>query len=84
MCFYGSRLYQSGDIFPSEDGCNLCVCGNGYVGCTEIACPTTGKKYTKFYKIGKTNLILLHLFIYLILKEMFKFKKKLRELGKIE
>ena len=43
MCYYGNRVYESGDIFHSDDGCNLCVCGNGYVGCTSIECPNTGK-----------------------------------------
>ena len=49
MCYYGNRLYQSGDVFAAADVCNVCVCGNGLVGCTEIACPT----------IGKLNLLLL-------------------------
>lgn len=49
MCYYGNKLYQSGDVFAVDDGCNVCVCGNGLVRCTEIACPT----------IGKLNLLLL-------------------------
>lgn len=43
MCYHGNRLYQSGDVFAADDGCNVCVCGDGHVGCTEIACPTIGK-----------------------------------------
>ena len=47
MCYYGNSVYGSGDVFHSDDGCNLCVCGNGYVGCTCIACPNTGNSNTR-------------------------------------
>ena len=43
MCFYGNELYQTGDVFTADDDCNMCVCADGYVGCTEIQCPNRGK-----------------------------------------
>ena len=38
-CAYDGETYDSGDSFPSTDGCNTCTCGtNGSVGCTKRAC----------------------------------------------
>lgn len=38
-CAYDGQTYQSGQSFPSTDGCNTCTCGSsGSVGCTKKAC----------------------------------------------
>jgi hypothetical protein len=37
-CEYNGETYTEGDSFPSTDGCNTCICSNGIVSCTEIAC----------------------------------------------
>ena len=42
QCFYGNRVYNSGESFPSSDGCNACFCSNGVVGCTWRLCPPAG------------------------------------------
>ena len=39
QCVMGGTIYQPGDEFPSEDGCNTCRCDeNGMIACTERAC----------------------------------------------
>ena len=38
-CTYGGEEYESGDSFDSEDGCNTCICAEGKVACTKMACP---------------------------------------------
>ena len=65
QCFYGNRVYNSEESFPSSDGCNACFCSNGVVGCTWRLCPPAGisqKIYTQ-----KNNLFIL--FIYTIFQE---------------
>ena len=37
-CKYNGTTYNSGDSFPSTDGCNECHCDDGMVACTEIYC----------------------------------------------
>jgi len=37
-CKYGESIYQSGESFSAEDGCNKCGCENGRVLCTTMAC----------------------------------------------
>jgi hypothetical protein len=39
-CVYGGKVYQTGQSFPADDGCNTCTClSNGGAGCTRKACP---------------------------------------------
>jgi hypothetical protein len=40
-CEYNGMLYNEGDTFPSEDGCNECSCTNERVICTSISCQAT-------------------------------------------
>lgn len=45
QCRYNGTLYQTGDIFCAEDGCNTCQCnpeGSTGVGCTQRSCGTSG------------------------------------------
>ncbi len=37
-CEYNGKSYQSGEGFPSADGCNSCSCEDGKVVCTLMAC----------------------------------------------
>lgn len=37
-CEYNGWAYSDGDWFDSTDGCNQCICDDGFVSCTEIAC----------------------------------------------
>ena len=37
-CPYNNKMYQTGQTFPSTDGCNTCSCTNGAVACTLKAC----------------------------------------------
>ena len=37
-CEYNGWAYADGESFAAEDGCNTCVCSNGEVVCTEMAC----------------------------------------------
>ncbi len=40
VCAYNGSTYQSGQSFPSTDGCNTCTCTeSGGLACTERACP---------------------------------------------
>lgn len=39
-CVYNGVSYADGVRFDAIDGCNSCVCENGDVACTEIACDT--------------------------------------------
>lgn len=42
VCQYGGHGYQSGETFPSDDGCNECACGeDGSIACTKRACGQT-------------------------------------------
>jgi len=37
-CEYNGWAYADGESFPDSDNCNTCICSNGQVACTEIAC----------------------------------------------
>ena len=37
-CEYGGWAYAHGETFDSTDGCNICVCNDGVIACTERAC----------------------------------------------
>ncbi len=37
-CEYNGWAYTDGESFSASDGCNMCVCSNGDVVCTEMAC----------------------------------------------
>lgn len=38
-CYYNGEVYELGDSFPSDDGCNQCGCSEGgLVACTLRAC----------------------------------------------
>jgi hypothetical protein len=38
-CMYGGHVYEAGDSFPAEDGCNTCSCeSDGGVACTLRGC----------------------------------------------
>ncbi len=37
-CEYNGKNYNNKERFEAEDGCNTCVCEDGGVGCTEMAC----------------------------------------------
>ena len=38
-CLYDGAMYDPGESFPSDDGCNTCTCmDGGGVACTEMAC----------------------------------------------
>ncbi|XP_064384618.1 kielin/chordin-like protein [Halichondria panicea] len=40
VCNYNENVYQVGDVFPADDGCNKCTCSSGgLVACTKIFCP---------------------------------------------
>ncbi len=44
VCHYDGQLYPPGASFPADDGCNTCFCSDdGFVGCTEMACPPNGE-----------------------------------------
>lgn len=45
-CDYDGVTYQSGDTFPSSDGCNTCACSDGRVICTLRACADPQWFYT--------------------------------------
>jgi hypothetical protein len=32
------RVYEHGESFLAEDGCNICTCDDGAGGCTQRAC----------------------------------------------
>ncbi|XP_076094631.1 kielin/chordin-like protein [Mytilus galloprovincialis] len=39
-CTYNGRIYNAGDQFKADDGCNRCTCGgNTRIICTLMACP---------------------------------------------
>ncbi len=37
-CDYNGVTYDSGGSWMGDDGCNICTCRNGNVGCTRMAC----------------------------------------------
>jgi Kazal-type serine protease inhibitor domain len=37
-CTLDGKNYANEESFPSPDGCNNCVCADGAVACTEMAC----------------------------------------------
>jgi len=37
-CEYNGKVYQSGEGFKDEDGCNTCSCEDGQVSCTMMFC----------------------------------------------
>ncbi|XP_062603926.1 eppin-like isoform X2 [Saccostrea cucullata] len=39
VCLYNGRKYKQGEKFPSEDGCNTCICSSiGKAMCPRMAC----------------------------------------------
>jgi hypothetical protein len=40
-CPYEGWSYEHGESFDSSDGCNICVCNDGVVACTERDCTTS-------------------------------------------
>lgn len=38
VCEYNGWAYSDKESFKSSDGCNQCLCNDGEVVCTEIAC----------------------------------------------
>ncbi len=54
-CEYGKLVYDVGESFPANDGCNTCVCEeNGVVACTEMWCGTTCVYDGDTYFIGES------------------------------
>lgn len=39
-CSYNDATYNDGDTFDADDGCNKCICSDGEIRCTEMACET--------------------------------------------
>lgn len=37
-CPYQGWSYEHGESFDSDDGCNICVCSDGGIVCTERVC----------------------------------------------
>jgi len=37
-CPYQGWSYEDGESFDSGDGCNMCICNDGQIACTEMAC----------------------------------------------
>ena len=37
-CPYQGWSYEHGETFDAGDGCNICVCNNGVIACTEKEC----------------------------------------------
>jgi hypothetical protein len=37
-CVYDGKPYPHGQQFPANDGCNTCVCADGEIQCTQMAC----------------------------------------------
>jgi hypothetical protein len=37
-CPYNGWSYESGETFDKGDECNICVCNDGVIACTEMAC----------------------------------------------
>lgn len=53
-CMHGGKLYQAGDSFPDEDGCNKCRCSDtGVVECTLLECSPVCQYQGKTYKVGE-------------------------------
>jgi hypothetical protein len=49
-CDYGGALYEEGESFPADDGCNTCSCGSdGRVMCTLKACLCPDEDPTRTY-----------------------------------
>lgn len=46
ICEYMGEIYEDGEKFPAEDGCNTCTCegSTGSVYCTEIYCIPEGEE----------------------------------------
>ena len=42
VCTYNNINHTSGDVFLSNDGCNICVCIHGNVQCTDVVCVDRG------------------------------------------
>jgi hypothetical protein len=53
VCQYNDKEYAEGQRFPSKDGCNSCVCSQGKVMCTLMACADCLYE-GKAYKNGET------------------------------
>jgi hypothetical protein len=39
ICEYNGEIFYEGEVFDADDGCNSCECWDGFVMCTEMACP---------------------------------------------
>ena len=53
-CMHGGKLYQTGESFPDDDGCNKCTCSaDGAVECTLIECSPMCQHLGKTYKVGE-------------------------------
>ena len=37
-CPYQGWSYEHGESFDAGDGCNMCICNDGLIECTEMAC----------------------------------------------
>lgn len=37
-CPYQGWSYEDGENFEAGDGCNMCICNDGEIACTEMAC----------------------------------------------
>jgi hypothetical protein len=37
-CKYEGRTYEDGDEWACSDGCNTCICADGELGATRLAC----------------------------------------------
>jgi hypothetical protein len=37
-CPYEGWSYEHGESFDSNDGCNVCICNDGMIACTERVC----------------------------------------------
>jgi hypothetical protein len=57
-CSYNDQNYNDGDSFDATDGCNMCLCNDGNVACTETDCDQdiTGDKVpTGTFKVSFYN-----------------------------
>ena len=37
-CPYQGWSYEHGESFDMDDGCNVCICNDGIITCTEMIC----------------------------------------------
>lgn len=53
-CEYNGWAYTDEETFPSIDGCNTCVCSEGQVVCTEMACVNSTTDNSPVCEPGET------------------------------